>query len=1465
MASAVAALLSRGRGRAVEGDSAGSVFNNKQWVEWTEGADALIIPWLNETVMLRQKVKDIARDFSNGFNFGELLMHMGFPIEVESLSNLRIPAAAAHNFRIVYPRLKDLPIRVNQHIITRITRSQPGAATYLLYQLMQLQTNLKSNLVGSNDSEQARSMSDATNVDTAPARVGADDSSDRSTFSITDSQRVGTETALNVNSAGISNEAAPTFSETSKNIGNDHVHEHKRAPAGTENEPDDLSLSSPLWKPCCDRMFRDPTPDPQHLIRDLLRKILRKFPPLKYPSQPGDSPMVVQLFQRRQFLDTVVPIAPLLIESVSQFQWKQLQKFRTEIYGSAEAATAAEMNAIMGSASGITETPESGDVAEPLEAEPAKLSSAMQGGNALTFVAQYLMRHNPRFDKEISRRAVATEGRKEGDVDQKLKRKKYVSVFSRPLLGENRISPFLCQHLAEEILRQEWEQAIAVEVSQRFARVKDELWRSIDANGDGSLDMEEVNAAGPMILRWLWPELRHNESHFEAKQPTEEAVVGHAPSFSIGSTSTEVHTDELSKLLSNERVTGTNVDSNMGSGAQVEAAIVTHRKLEGGALEAHENHTDSLHQSDSEDETATVDAAHHDELEAMIEDLDDVFGGENKMKSDFMNNFVVLMKTCDVDGDGELDYDEFTLGITQQLIFDMSLKTSNFQSCPSGVDAGSRPKESLGVFLRRLLHRKILASLGEDAGGDAESSENEDDQSENTDASQAPSGFGSLDRRIAKIFAKADVDSSGVLSKDQFLLAVELFGMTRVVGNAGQGAESTVLQEAERYYLRVGTDVDIVEFRRFLQGLLQRESSSRILKAVNRMRRNRGVEFRKCIENIKRAIALGCAAVSQAENLSQRFKATWKHLLGDPDFVVTSRLTEVIQEVVHATAKHFERCAADLVVAQTAEKKAGHWPQGDVVYMVLLLKNEAAESAVSAAQRFKQRAIDTLSWIQAMDQHIVFVNRRLAQKSMDGLRDAVRRIRRQLAVFKYAFTLGSSAKRRVRRHMSSRHRKETHAAQAREALVQGGFDTIDDAQSDEETEGGQSIFSEAFSLDDADSHDMYHYGRELYKDFAGVQPGQESGSAQAEALVWKNNQQHQKPKRRRRRSVSDMNADETQEEKWLRRIYNSRPQQLWGAAAQTAEAQIIKSGWELDWKRVRSSLGYEALSHKCRDADGRTAIRAVLHHKYPMLSALYDHYRVVCSSTAKGSAGKHARFRFDDQSLDTLLKDLKVPTGSIQTRLRREYSALVVDRVAFESTMPDSATDVPKVVGLPRYQFLTFVVLLAMECYPEMPAADALERLLANQLVVPPDDDAGAAHLPQYGRIAQSQNRSALVDRTQFQKTAMQLPSVQAQVQEMRPILQAIFLKYCGKSDSGAAIVQDDDQITECVDTGHQMYQMSFSQWRMLLRHAGLLGYRGLSPAAALTVFRLSTVLHVSTWGLLEHALLHFNSLESRK
>lgn len=311
MASAAAALLSRGQGRAV--DTAGSVFNNKEWVSWTERADALIIPWLNETVMLRQKVKDIARDFSNGFNFGELLMHMGFPIEVESLSNLRIPAAAAHNFRIVFPRLKDLPIRVNQHIITRITRSQPGAATYLLYQLMQLQTNLKSNLVGGDDSDRkfpAANNSDATSVDLTVGRVGADDFANGTS----DLSTSGTDTAPNpnaVDSATTSNnDTAPPLSEASESTAVDEhaVREHnKHALAGpTENDSDDLSLSSPLWKPCCDRMFRDPTPDPQHLIRDLLRKVLRKFPPLKYPSQPGDSPMVVQLYQRRQFLDTVV-------------------------------------------------------------------------------------------------------------------------------------------------------------------------------------------------------------------------------------------------------------------------------------------------------------------------------------------------------------------------------------------------------------------------------------------------------------------------------------------------------------------------------------------------------------------------------------------------------------------------------------------------------------------------------------------------------------------------------------------------------------------------------------------------------------------------------------------------------------------------------------------------------------------------------------------------------------------------------------------------------------------------------------------------------------------------------------------------------------------------------------------------------------------------------------------------------
>lgn len=106
----------------------------------------------------------------------------------------------------------------------------------------------------------------------------------------------------------------------------------------------------------------------------------------------------------------------------------------------------------------------------------------------------------------------------------------------------------------------------------------------------------------------------------------------------------------------------------------------------------------------------------------------------------------------------------------------------------------------------------------------------------------------------------------------------------------------------------------------------------------------------------------------------------------------------------------------------------------------------------------------------------------------------------------------------------------------------------------------------------------------------------------------------------------------------------------------------------------------------------------------------------------------------------------------------------------------------------------------------------------------------------------------------------------------MRPILQAIFLKYCGKSDAGDAAttsdrggnVQADDPMSDLVNTGKQLYQMSFSQWRMLLRHAGLLGYRGLSPAAALTVFRLSTVPHVSTWVVLEQARFFCFSIHLR-
>jgi hypothetical protein len=58
-------------------------------------------------------------------------------------------------------------------------------------------------------------------------------------------------------------------------------------------------------------------------------------------------------------------------------------------------------------------------------------------------------------------------------------------------------------------------------------------------------------------------------------------------------------------------------------------------------------------------------------------------------------------------------------------------------------------------------------------------------------------------------------------------------------------------------------------------------------------------------------------------------------------------------------------------------QKAGHWPKTDVVYIVLLLKNEAADNADSAAQHFRDVAVKTLAWIQAIDEHIEFVTRRL--------------------------------------------------------------------------------------------------------------------------------------------------------------------------------------------------------------------------------------------------------------------------------------------------------------------------------------------------------------------------------------------------------------------------------------------------------------------------------------------------------
>ena len=82
-------------------------FNNDDWVDWTNKANQAIALWLKKKVLLRHKVVNIARDFANGYCFGELLMYMGFLIEMTSLTNLCIPATA-HHFRIHSPRLKRL-------------------------------------------------------------------------------------------------------------------------------------------------------------------------------------------------------------------------------------------------------------------------------------------------------------------------------------------------------------------------------------------------------------------------------------------------------------------------------------------------------------------------------------------------------------------------------------------------------------------------------------------------------------------------------------------------------------------------------------------------------------------------------------------------------------------------------------------------------------------------------------------------------------------------------------------------------------------------------------------------------------------------------------------------------------------------------------------------------------------------------------------------------------------------------------------------------------------------------------------------------------------------------------------------------------------------------------------------------------------------------------------------------------
>ena len=78
-----------------------------------------------------------------------------------------------------------------------------------------------------------------------------------------------------------------------------------------------------------------------------------------------------------------------------------------------------------------------------------------------------------------------------------------------------------------------------------------------------------------------------------------------------------------------------------------------------------------------------------------------------------------------------------------------------------------------------------------------------------------------------------------------------------------------------------------------------------------------------------------------------------------------------------------------------------------------------------------------------------------------------------------------------------------------------------------------------------------------------------------------------------------------------------------------------------------------------------------------------------------------------------------------------------------------------------------------------------------------------------------------------------QAGSILAQLEAAKPILSALFSKYCSKTHLTKSGIP--------VRTGC----LGLDQWFQFLKDAGLWGYQGLSPAAARTVFRTGSVVQV--------------------